>query len=169
MHYKGAKKSLPEIASELNVDAVVEGAVQRSGDRVSIRARLIHAAADRQLWAESYDRDLRDALGLQTKSRAPSPARFRQAHSRRTSASSQTWSVNRKALDDYLQGRYLYWKSAREGSWTKPSDISKAQSRKIRPMLRPMRDWPTVTTLSDRSSLARCRPLRQGGGRRRPQ
>ena len=44
MHYKGTKKSLPEIAREINVDAVVEGTVQRSGDRVVIRAQLIHAA-----------------------------------------------------------------------------------------------------------------------------
>src|SRR5262249_61745704 len=66
MHYKGANKSLPEIARELKVDAVVEGRVQRSGDRVHVRAQLIHAASDSHLWAAEYDRDLRDALDLQS-------------------------------------------------------------------------------------------------------
>ncbi len=66
MRYKGIKKPLPEIARELNVDAVVEGMVLRSGDRVRISAQLIHAPTDRHLWADSYERDLRDVLGLQS-------------------------------------------------------------------------------------------------------
>ena len=66
MRYKGSKKPLPEIARELNVDAVVEGTVLRSGDRVRITAQLIHAQSDRHLWAESYERDLRDVLKLQS-------------------------------------------------------------------------------------------------------
>src|ERR1700687_1857467 len=65
MHYKGTHKTLPEIARELNVDAVVEGAVLRSGNQVRIKARLVQAASERQLWAESYERDLRDVLALQ--------------------------------------------------------------------------------------------------------
>jgi len=65
MQYKGTKKPLPQIARELNVDAVVEGTVQRSGDRVRITANLLHAPTDRHLWAESYERDLRDVLALQ--------------------------------------------------------------------------------------------------------
>jgi len=65
MQYKGAHKPLPQIAKELNVDAVLEGSAQRSGDRVRITAQLIRAATDTHLWAESYDRDLRDVLGLQ--------------------------------------------------------------------------------------------------------
>jgi serine/threonine protein kinase/Tfp pilus assembly protein PilF len=66
MRYKKTDKPLPQIAQELNVDAVVEGSVQRSGDRVRINAQLIHAPTDRQLWAESYERDLRDVLALQS-------------------------------------------------------------------------------------------------------
>ncbi|HKQ79526.1 MAG TPA: protein kinase [Blastocatellia bacterium] len=111
MRYKGAKKPLLEIASELNVDAVVEGTVQRSGNRVSIRARLIHAGADRQLWAESYDRDLRDALGLQSE---VARAIAREVRAKLTPAEQTRLAnyaaVNRKALEDYLQGRYLYWR-----------------------------------------------------------
>ena len=63
MHYKGTRKSLPEIARELKVDAVVEGTVQRAGDRVGIRVQLIQPATERHLWVESYERDLRDVLG----------------------------------------------------------------------------------------------------------
>lgn len=65
MQYKGKHKSVPQIARELNVDAVVEGTVTRSGDRVRITAQLIQAPQDRHLWADSYEGDLRNVLGLQ--------------------------------------------------------------------------------------------------------
>jgi TolB-like protein/DNA-binding winged helix-turn-helix (wHTH) protein/Tfp pilus assembly protein PilF len=66
MRYKKTGKSLPEIARELNVDGIIEGAVQRSGDRVRITAQLIDGSTDRHLWANSYDRELRDVLALQS-------------------------------------------------------------------------------------------------------
>jgi TolB-like protein/DNA-binding winged helix-turn-helix (wHTH) protein/Flp pilus assembly protein TadD len=65
MPYKKAKKPVPEIARELNVDAIVEGSVLRSGERVRISAQLIHAPTDRHVWGQSYERDLRDILELQ--------------------------------------------------------------------------------------------------------
>ncbi len=65
MQYKGTRKSLPEIGRELKVDAVVEGTVMRQGDRVRIRAQLIYAPRDQHLWAEAYERDLKDVLALQ--------------------------------------------------------------------------------------------------------
>jgi TolB-like protein/Flp pilus assembly protein TadD len=65
MHYKGVRKSLPQIARELDVDAVIEGSVLRSGERVRITAQLIHSS-DQHLWAESYERDFRDILSLQS-------------------------------------------------------------------------------------------------------
>lgn len=65
MQYKDTRKTAPEIARELNVDGVVEGSVMRSGDRIRITAQLIRGATDEHLWAESYDRDLRDVLALQ--------------------------------------------------------------------------------------------------------
>ncbi|HKW63314.1 MAG TPA: tetratricopeptide repeat protein [Candidatus Acidoferrum sp.] len=65
MQYKGKRKSAPQIAQELNVDAIVEGTVMRSGDRVRITAQLIEAPKDRHLWAETYERDLRDILTMQ--------------------------------------------------------------------------------------------------------
>jgi TolB-like protein/DNA-binding winged helix-turn-helix (wHTH) protein/Tfp pilus assembly protein PilF len=65
MQYKGVHKPLPQIARELGVDAVVEGTVLRSGDRVRITAKLVQAPLDKHLWAQTYEGDLRDVLGLQ--------------------------------------------------------------------------------------------------------
>lgn len=65
MTYKGTRKSLPAIARELRVDAVVEGSVARSGDKVRVTAQLIYARDDRHLWAARYERELRDVLQLQ--------------------------------------------------------------------------------------------------------
>ena len=63
--YKNTTKTLPEIAKELNVDGVIEGSVERSGDRVKITAQLIDGPSDHDLWADTYNRDLRDILSLQ--------------------------------------------------------------------------------------------------------
>jgi len=65
MRYKKSDKPLPQIAKELNVDAVIEGSVLRSGDRVRVTAQLIGAVPERHLWARNYERDLRDVLSLQ--------------------------------------------------------------------------------------------------------
>jgi tetratricopeptide (TPR) repeat protein len=65
MRFRRTDKSLPEIARELNVDGIVEGTVQRSGDRVRITAQLIYGPADKHLWASSYERNLQDVLALQ--------------------------------------------------------------------------------------------------------
>jgi len=116
MRFKGTDKPLPEIARELNVDAVVEGSVLRAGDRVRITAQLIHAATDTNLWAESYERDLRDVLTLQSevaktivqevqiKLTAQDQARL--SSSRR---------VNPQAYEAYLKGRYSWNKRTEEG------------------------------------------------------
>jgi TolB-like protein/DNA-binding winged helix-turn-helix (wHTH) protein len=66
MQYKGTRKPLPQIGRELGVDAVVEGSVLRSGDRVRITAQLIRASNDRHLWAQSYEGELRNVLSLQS-------------------------------------------------------------------------------------------------------
>jgi TolB-like protein/DNA-binding winged helix-turn-helix (wHTH) protein/Tfp pilus assembly protein PilF len=115
MHYKGTKKSLPEIARELKVDAVVEGTVQRSGDRVVIRAQLIHAATDVHLWVQDYEREMRDVLDLQSEI---AQAIARQIRIRMTpdeeARLASTHPVRPKAFDLYLQGRYLYWNKRTE-------------------------------------------------------
>ena len=116
MHYKGTKKSLPEIARELKVDAVVEGTVQRSGNRVRIRAQLIHAMTDQHLWADTYERDMRAVFELQSEIAL---AIARQVQTKLTPAEEQRLltprqPVNPKALDAYLQGRYLFWNKRTE-------------------------------------------------------
>src|SRR5437868_6618630 len=66
MRYKNTNKSLPEIARDLHVDGIVEGSVLRSRDSVRITAQLIYARTDSNIWARTYDRDLRDVLTLQS-------------------------------------------------------------------------------------------------------
>jgi TolB-like protein/DNA-binding winged helix-turn-helix (wHTH) protein/Tfp pilus assembly protein PilF len=66
MRYKNTNKSLPDIAGDLHVDGIVEGSVLRSGDKVRITAQLIFARTDSNIWARTYDRDLRDVLALQS-------------------------------------------------------------------------------------------------------
>jgi TolB-like protein/DNA-binding winged helix-turn-helix (wHTH) protein/Tfp pilus assembly protein PilF len=64
MRYKGTNKSLTEIGRDLGVDAIVEGSVQRAGNRVRIAAQLVRADSEQHLWAETYERDLKDVLTL---------------------------------------------------------------------------------------------------------
>jgi len=65
MGYKGTRKRLADIARELNVDGIVEGAVIRSGERVRVDAQLIEASTDRHFWARTYERNLSDVIALQ--------------------------------------------------------------------------------------------------------
>jgi serine/threonine protein kinase/TolB-like protein/Tfp pilus assembly protein PilF len=116
MHYKGTRKTVPEIARELNVDAVVEGSVSRAGDRVRVTAQLIQAAADKHLWGESYDRDLRDVLVLQSEV-AWAIAREIQVkiNSQEQARLTVARPVNPEAHELYLQGRYYWNKRTAEG------------------------------------------------------
>jgi TolB-like protein/tetratricopeptide (TPR) repeat protein len=66
MQYKGTRKSLPAIGKELNVDAVIEGSVLRSGDKIRISVQLIRADTDEHLWSGTYDREPQDVLALQS-------------------------------------------------------------------------------------------------------
>jgi len=109
MRYKGSDKALPEIARELGVDGIVEGSVISDGGRVRITAQLIHAASDTHLWAESYDRDLRNILSLQSEV-AQAIAQAVQAkltpdEKRRLTALP---AVNANAHELYLKGRYFW-------------------------------------------------------------
>src|SRR5215471_5396539 len=74
--YKTTSKSLPQVAQELQVDGIIEGSVVRSGDQVRITAQLIYAPRDQHLWAEEYQRYLRDVLYLQVRLRATLLDRF---------------------------------------------------------------------------------------------
>jgi TolB-like protein/DNA-binding winged helix-turn-helix (wHTH) protein/Tfp pilus assembly protein PilF len=107
IQYAKSTKSLPQIARELGVDGIVEGTVQRSGDRVRITAQLIYAPQEQHLWAASYDRDLRDALTLQSSVAAAivEPIRSRTSAKAPIPRKPHT-STSLQAMDDYLQGNY---------------------------------------------------------------
>ena len=109
MRYRATRKSLPEIARELNVEAVVEGTVVRVGPRVRITAQLIHAPTDRHLWARSYDRDMRDVLALQEEvARAIAQAVQVEVRPDERRRLSQGATVHPEAYESYLKGRF-YW------------------------------------------------------------
>jgi len=116
MQYKGVKKPLPQIARELNVDAVIEGSVLRSGEHVRITAQLIRAATDEHLWAETYDRDLRDILALQSEVARTVAQQIKVTLTRQEQTRlAATHPVNPGAHDAYLKGRYYLNKWTEEG------------------------------------------------------
>jgi len=123
MRYKGTKKALPAIARELNVDAIVEGSVIRSGPRVRVTAQLIRASTDQHLWAETYDRDLGDILMLQGEVADAIAQQVRaQLTPNQHSQLRLAHVVNPAAYDDYLRGR-LYFTN----EFTNPDSLGKAQ------------------------------------------
>jgi TolB-like protein len=124
MQYKRNRKPMPQIARELHVDAVVEGTVMRSGDHVRITAQLIEAPNDRHLWAETYERDLRDVLALQDEVARTIASEVKitltpQEQSRLSNAR----RVDPSANEAYLRGLYEL-----HGLTAEPTDTLKSQS-----------------------------------------
>ena len=115
MPYKGVRKPLVQIARELNVDAVVEGTVLRSGTRVRITAQLIRAPADQHLWAQSYEGDVRDTLALQKRVAREIAEQIRITITPKEAAAlASVKMVNPEAYDSYLKGRYFWNKRTAE-------------------------------------------------------
>ena len=109
MVYKGARKPLPQIARELNVDAVVEGTVLRSGDQVRITAQLIEASTDKHLWSQSYEGQLRDTLALQDRVAKAIADQIRiNLTPQEQAALKSVRVVNPEAYESYLKGRYFW-------------------------------------------------------------
>jgi TolB-like protein/DNA-binding winged helix-turn-helix (wHTH) protein/Flp pilus assembly protein TadD len=109
MLYKGVRKPMPQIARELNVDAVVEGTVLRSGDQVRITAQLIQARTDKHLWAHSYQGDLRNTLTLQNQvARAIAEEINVELSPQEQAALKNSKTVNPEAYEAYLKGRYFW-------------------------------------------------------------
>jgi TolB-like protein/DNA-binding winged helix-turn-helix (wHTH) protein/Tfp pilus assembly protein PilF len=109
MVYKGAHKPLPQIARELNVDAVVEGTVLRSGDKVRITAQLIDASKDKHLWSQSYEGELRDTLALQNRVASAIADQIRiNVTPQEQAALKSVEAVNPVAYESYLKGRYFW-------------------------------------------------------------
>jgi len=116
MTYKHAHKALPQIARELSVDAIVEGAVRRSGDRVRITAELIDGSADLHLWSGSYEGQLRDTLALQSKVAKAIAEQIQISLNPREQAALKGGTIVRPdAYVSYLKGRYFWNKRSTQG------------------------------------------------------
>jgi serine/threonine-protein kinase len=107
MQYRDARQSLPEIAEELGVDVIVEGSVLRAGDRVRITAQLVDASTDTQLWAESYEGDLRNVLQLQSDTARAIARQIRVVVTEEEEARLDSQQpIDLEAYEAYLKGRY---------------------------------------------------------------
>jgi TolB-like protein/DNA-binding winged helix-turn-helix (wHTH) protein len=108
-HFKGTRETLPEIGRKLNVEAIVEGSVTRSENRVRVTAQLIEAPSDRHLWAKSYERDLKDVLALQDEVARDiaEEIRIKLTPEERTRLADAR-PVNPEAHEAYLRGRFLW-------------------------------------------------------------
>jgi TolB-like protein/DNA-binding winged helix-turn-helix (wHTH) protein/Tfp pilus assembly protein PilF len=127
MTYKNVHKSLAEIASELNVDAVVEGSVSRSADRIRVTAQLIDARNDKHVWAESYDENIRDTLVLQSRITRAIAERIRaNLNSEELATVDKSKTVNPAAYEAYLKGRYFWNKRTADGLRTAIEYFSRA-------------------------------------------
>ena len=110
MQFQGrSRPPTPQIAKTLNVDAVIEGSVSRSGNRVRITAQLIDARADKHLWAKSFERNSSDVLALQAElaSAIAREINVRLTESERSRLATAP-SVNPEGHDAYLKGRYYF-------------------------------------------------------------
>jgi len=115
MQYKGAKKSLPQIARELGADGILEGSVQRSGGRVVVTAQLIHAPTDTHLWAETYERDLQDVLVLQNEVARTVAGEIKVALTpEETRHLTSARPVDPEAYEAYLKGRFHWYKLSKD-------------------------------------------------------
>jgi TolB-like protein/DNA-binding winged helix-turn-helix (wHTH) protein/Flp pilus assembly protein TadD len=109
MPYKRARKPLPQIARELNVDAVIEGTVLRAGGQVRITAQLIEARDDKHLWSDSYDGDLRDTLTLQNRVARAIAEQIRiNLNPQEQATLKRTKVLDPEAYEAYLKGRYFW-------------------------------------------------------------
>jgi TolB-like protein/DNA-binding winged helix-turn-helix (wHTH) protein len=117
MHFKGSKETLPQIGRELQVDAVVEGAVVRRENRVRITAQLIEVSSDQHLWARTYERDLKDTLGLQDEIARDITEQIRiELTPKERGLLMHAHAVDPEAQDAYLRGRYWNSEMTPEGA-----------------------------------------------------
>jgi TolB-like protein/class 3 adenylate cyclase len=109
MQYQGVHRPLPEIARELNVDAIIEGTVLRVGNEVRITAQLIDARSDHHLWSESYQRDFQDLLALQGEvAHAITEKIELELTPQEQARLRQTKRVDPKAYEAYLRGLQVF-------------------------------------------------------------
>ena len=117
MQYKASSRSLPEIARELNVDAVLEGSALLLGDRVRVTVQLISARNDETLWADRYDRDLRDVLDLQSALAATMAREIAlQLTPNEAAQLAERKPVNPEAHLEFLKSRHATYSGTPEGT-----------------------------------------------------
>ncbi len=127
MRYRDTRKSLREIGRELNVDAVIEGGVLNAGNRVRVTTQLVEIVNDRHLWAESYERDLKDALALQDEVARDIVRQIQIKLSPQAEIGSASPRVfNPGAQEAYLQGRYALDKWSEDGLQTSINHFERA-------------------------------------------
>jgi TolB-like protein/tetratricopeptide (TPR) repeat protein len=116
MQFKGTRKSVPAIGKELNVDAVIEGSVLRSGDKIRVTVQLIRAETDEHLWSGTYDRELQDVLALQSDVTQGIAGHIESAvtGTRRGSPVAPR-TVVPDVYEAYLKGRFALHKGSRAG------------------------------------------------------
>jgi TolB-like protein/DNA-binding winged helix-turn-helix (wHTH) protein len=112
MHYKGTRRTLPEIARELGVEAVLEGSVRRAGDQVRISVQLVRVRPEQQVWAGSYERDLRDVLKLQVEVARSVAEEIRGKLTPELQKRFRASTVNPEAYEAYLKAEYARKRSA---------------------------------------------------------
>ena len=153
MAYKGARRPLSQVARELKVDAVVEGTVLRSGNQVRITAQLIQASADKHLWAQSYEGDVRDTLALQKQVAEAIADQIRiQLTPREQAALRSSAPVDAQAYEDYLKGRFFFNK---RNSNEKAQSYFQQAIRKAASYPPPYAGLADTYLLSDEPRLAR--------------
>ncbi len=127
MQYKNVRKPLPQIARELNVDAVLEGSVLHAGGKVRISVQLIDGSTDGHLWSEAYEHDVEDVLSLQSRvARAVAEEIKAKVTRRERKHLAAVHAVNPQAHDAYLKGRYWANQYSVEGLWKGVSHFEQA-------------------------------------------
>ncbi len=153
MPYKGARRPLPLVARELNVDAIVEGTVLRSGGQVRITAQLIQASADKHLWAASYQGDFRNTLSLQKQVASAIADQIRiELTPHEQAVLKNVRTVDPEAHEYYLKGRFFFNKrnSGEKARWCFQQAIQKDPNYPL-----PYTGLADIYQLSDNPGLAR--------------
>jgi TolB-like protein/DNA-binding winged helix-turn-helix (wHTH) protein len=125
MRFKGTSGAIPEIGRQLGVDAIVEGSVQRIGDRVRVNVQLIKAATDSHLWAKEFESRMPDVLDLQRQIAVAIASELTQL-APASGAFAKERHVAPEAYDAYLLGRYLFWKTDFESPKRAVAEFRKA-------------------------------------------
>jgi TolB-like protein/DNA-binding winged helix-turn-helix (wHTH) protein/Flp pilus assembly protein TadD len=126
MRFKATSESVPAIGRQLDVDAVVEGSVQRAGDRVNINVQLIHAASDSHLWAEEFEGTTADLFGLQRRIATAIAADISSKIGPKRFVDDAERPIAADAYDAFLRGRFLFWKTDFESAPRAVAEFRKA-------------------------------------------